>query len=67
VFSADRFGGAEVGVLEVVGVFEAVAEGSVDADVGEPDQGERGREWGVLPQAERDRDHGHRCGVGGHC
>ncbi len=29
-------GGAEVGVLEVVGVFEAVAEGSVDADVRKP-------------------------------
>ena len=52
-------------MLRVVGVFEAVGEGSVDADVGEPDQGERGRQWGVLPQADRDHDHGHRCGVCG--
>jgi hypothetical protein len=54
----------EVGVLEVGGVFEAVAEEAVDGNVGCPDEGDGGGEGTMLDVAGEEESEGKSQGVG---
>src|ERR1700748_2056611 len=54
----------EMGVLEVGGVFEAVAEEAVEGDVGCPDEGDGGGEGPVLDVAGEEKSERGSEGVG---
>ncbi len=56
---------AEMGVLEVVAVLEAIAHQAVSSDVGEPDETEGQHKGLALPPSEPDHGRRDRGGVGG--
>jgi hypothetical protein len=51
-------------VFEVGGIFEAVAEHTVDGDVGDPDKGNGDKDAAVAVEAERSEEKGDNVGMG---